>query len=60
MSDFEVHEIGTAKEIKLSRALSHEIDALIDQFGEGIIESRILAAYKNLMQHYKSQLESEK
>ena len=59
MKDFEVHDIGTANELRASRALSTSIQQLIDQFGEGIIPHAVLVRYKELLQLYKEQIERE-
>lgn len=60
MKDFEVHPIGTADEMRLSRSLASSIDQLINQYGEGIIPLSILRPYKELKQHYDRSVESEK
>lgn len=60
MKDFEVHDIGTAKELRLSRELSESIHQLIVQFGEGIIPNPVLIRYKELIACHKEQLEREK
>jgi len=56
MSDFEVHAIGTTKEIQLSRALAREIARITEQFGSVIPES-VMAAYDKLAQHYLWQID---
>lgn len=50
MSDFETHEIGTARELKLSRDLAIAIDNAI--FDKVELPPRILEAYKALNDHY--------
>ena len=57
MSDFEVHEIGTAREIKLSRDLAREIEQSIRQYGNAIPEN-VLNAYLKLKEYYALQIES--
>jgi hypothetical protein len=59
MSDFEVHPIGTTQELKLSRALSHEIEDLMQQYGRGIIPHTILRAYDKLYEQYLKNIQSE-
>lgn len=57
MSDFEVHDIGTAREIKLSRDLAREIEQCIRQYGNVVPES-VLNAYFKLKEHYALQIQS--
>ena len=57
MSDFEVHEIGTAREIKLSRDLAREIEQSIRQYGNAIPEN-VFNAYLKLKEYYALQIES--
>lgn len=57
--DFEVHERGTAAELKAARELVHAIEQNIEQWGEGIIPHDILQAYKRLYGQYVKQLQSE-
>jgi hypothetical protein len=59
MSDFEVHDRGTASELKASRELSTAIEQAIEQWGEGIIPRDILQAYKRLRGQYIKVLQSE-
>jgi len=59
MSDFEVHERGTAAELKASRELATTIEQAIDQWGEGIIPRDVLQAYKRLRGQYIRNLQSE-
>ena len=58
MSDFEVHDIGTAREIKLSRDLAREIDQVTRQFGN-VVPENVMNAYLKLKEHYALQIESE-
>jgi hypothetical protein len=51
MSDFEVHERGTATELRLSRALAQEITQTLQQYGK-VIPSNVLQAYYALMNEY--------
>ncbi len=57
--DFEVHERGTAEELKRSRDLVTAIDQLIIQYGEGIIPRNILEKYKPLRQLHADFIASE-
>lgn len=57
MKDFEVHEIGTAMEIKLGRDLAREIGQVLDQYGQ-VIPHNVMQAYLKLKVHYERQLES--
>ena len=59
MSDFEVHDRGTASELKASRELSTAIEQAIEQWGEGIIPLDVLQAYKRLRGQYIKVLQSE-
>ncbi len=52
MGDFEVHSIGTAEEIRLSRDLARSIYDL-EQPYKGIISQSGLQAYEALTEHYK-------
>lgn len=58
MSDFEVHPIGTAKEIKLSRALARAIDEELKSYGQ-VIPQSVADAFHKLNQHYQWQMASE-
>ena len=57
MSDFEVHQIGTAQELKLSRDLAREIDQTIRQYGN-VIPENILNTYFKLKEYYALQIET--
>jgi hypothetical protein len=56
MSDFEVHPIGYAEEIKLSRALAREIEQTLHQWGN-VIPRSVHEAYEKLNKHYQQQME---
>jgi hypothetical protein len=58
MSDFEVHNIGTSRELKLSRDLAQEIDQVLRQYGN-VIPENIINAYMKLKEYYALQIESE-
>jgi hypothetical protein len=58
MSDFEVHPIGTAQEIKLSRDLAREIDQVTRQYGN-VVPENVLNAYYKLKEYYALQIETE-
>ena len=58
MSDFEVHNIGTARELKLSRDLAREIDQITRQYGN-VVPENVMNAYLKLKEHYALQIESE-
>ena len=53
-NDFEVHDIGTYQEIKLSRALAMAIE---NNLHVAPIPSEILQAYLELKQLYAKQIE---
>lgn len=55
MNDFEVHQIGTANELRLSRALAREIDQVLSQYGQ-VIPHSVLQAYYKLKEHYDMQI----
>ena len=58
MSDFETHEIGTAKELKLSRALYDAIARqLNNDFPDRVINSEIRDAHDKLRKHYLWQVQ---
>lgn len=58
MSDFEVVQIGSIKEITLSRALAREIDQAIRQYGN-VVPENVLNAFLKLKEHYALQQQSE-
>ena len=57
-NDFEVHAIGTSTELRLSRALSREIEQTLHQFGE-VLPSNVRLAYNRLSEHYAKQIQTE-
>ena len=58
MSDFETHEIGTAKELKLSRALYDAIARQINnEFDDKSINAEIRNAHDELRRHYLWQVQ---
>lgn len=59
MSDFEVHPIGTAEEIRLSRILANAINEEGSQWGMGLFPFAVMKAYRELEQHYMKQMEME-
>ena len=56
MKDFEVHPIGTAEEIRLSRLLANEITQISEQYG-GVVPHNVILAYNKLLDHYMKQIE---
>ena len=57
MSDFETHEIGTAKELKLSRALYDAVARQINnEFDDKSINAEIRNAHDELRRHYQWQV----
>ncbi len=56
MNDFEVHEIGSYTEIKLSRALARTIEQNLIQFGK-VMPQDVINAYHELQKHYQWQIE---
>jgi hypothetical protein len=50
--DFEVHPIGTAEEIRLSRQLSSAIEQITYQYGDGIVPETVFRTYKQLTDYY--------
>ena len=58
MRDFEVHPIGTTREIKLSRDLAREIEQVTQQYGN-VIPNNVMQAYLKLVEYYARQIESE-
>ncbi len=59
MEDFEVHQIGSFTEIKLSRALARAIEQNLTQYGQ-VIPHDVMVAYAELRKHYQWQIETEK
>lgn len=59
MSDFEVHPIGTAEEIRLSRALANAINEEAAQWEMGLFPHSVRLAYQRLEDHYMKQMEME-
>lgn len=57
--DFEVHDRGTAEELRRSRELVRAIEQLIIQYGEGIVPRTILEKYKPLRQLHADFIASE-
>ena len=55
--DFEVHPIGTSRELFLSRALAREIDQVLRQYGN-VVPENVLNAYLKLKELYAIQIES--
>lgn len=53
MGDFEVVELGTIREIQLSRNLAREIQQTLDQFGL-VFPSNVMKAFDQLRMHYES------
>lgn len=58
MTDFEVHPIGTAEELRLSRALANSIDEIVKQYGK-VIPNDVYQQYLKLKECYEKQLRSE-
>jgi hypothetical protein len=55
-NDFEVHSIGTTEELRLSRALAREIEAVLEQYGK-VIPNSVLNRYYDLRALYQRQIE---
>lgn len=56
--DFEVHERGTANEIRLARKLVKAIDLEVKLYGE-VVPRSVFNAYKDVVKFYKEELEME-
>ena len=56
MNDFELHEMGSHTEIKLSRALAKTIEQNLIQFGN-VMPQDVIKAYHELQKHYQWQIE---
>jgi len=56
LKDFEVHEIGSYTEIKLSRALARTIEQNLIQYGN-VMPQDVIKAYHELQKHYQRQIE---
>jgi hypothetical protein len=59
MNDFEVHERGTAAELKAARELSEAIRQHIEQWGRESLPQNILQPYNRLYGQYIRQIQSE-
>lgn len=62
MSDFEVHPIGTTRELALSRKLARAIaEAINSQESQesGVFPSDVMAAYTQLIKEYDRQMETQ-
>ena len=59
MSDFEVHDRGTAEELRLSRALAGQIEQVIQSYSPGILPHNVINAYNKLYEFYIRQMENE-
>jgi hypothetical protein len=55
-NDFEVHSIGTTEELRLSRALAREIEAVLEHYGK-VIPNSVLNRYYDLRALYQRQME---
>lgn len=60
MSDFEVHQIGTATELRLSRELVTQIHQVTEQYGAGIFPQNVIVVYNELIKHYNKQMDNER
>jgi hypothetical protein len=58
-NDFEVHPIGTAEEIKLSRQLCAAVAKTTYLYGDVSVTEPILKAYKKLTDYYDVQIGRE-
>ena len=58
MHNFETHPIGTAAEIRASRALAHEIEKQMQE-DPTIIPVGIMNAYLKLFKEYDKNIQSE-
>jgi uncharacterized protein (DUF2235 family) len=59
-SDFEVHAIGTATELRLSRELAKQMKQVGEQFGFGLFPENVSAAYHKLIAHYNNHMNDER
>ena len=59
MNDFETHDIGTTREIQLSRELAKSIEQITKQYG-GVVPESVMRAYNRLVEHYNWQQENGK
>lgn len=59
MADFETHDIGTFKEVQLSRKLVNTIDDIL-QKSDLTLPLEVVQAYGELKQHYDWQVENSK
>jgi hypothetical protein len=59
VSDFEVHQIGSFTEIKLSRALARAIEQNLNQYGN-VMPQDVINAFYELRKHYQWQIEEGK
>lgn len=60
MNDFEIHPIGTTKEIQLSRALTmaiHTNESRIRSYN--VMPAEVMDAYAALRKHYDWQIQNE-
>lgn len=54
MSDFEVVEHGTIREVELARNLARAIEQVIKQY-ELVVPHQVMQEYYKLKEHYESQ-----
>lgn len=54
MSDFEVVERGTIRELELSRNLARSIEQIVNQYGQ-VVPQSVMQEYVKLKEHYESQ-----
>lgn len=59
-NDFEVHEIGTAAELKLCRELIDSLVQLQKHYGRGIIPETVATKLDNLTAFYMRVVENER
>lgn len=59
-NDFEVHPIGTAQELKMSRDLVIEMAQLQKQYGTGIFHKTISDKLNTLLGFYDKLMDSER
>lgn len=59
MSDFEVHPIGTTRELALSRKLARAIAEAINSRETVAFPSDVMSAYTQLIREYDRQMETQ-
>lgn len=59
MNDFEVHHIGTSKELQMTRELIVQLKQVTDQYGIWLLPQPARTTFQNILKFYDNILEKE-